>query len=69
MALVEKTYFVQDYVNFRDKVLKLSFAIKKIVIFVYIGFVPEQNKYKVVLRAEPELVQQIENLIRDGQLK
>ena len=69
MALVEKTYFVQDYVRFRDVVLKLGFAIKKIVIFVYIGFVPEQNKYKVVLRAEPELIQQIENLIKDGQLK
>jgi len=69
MALEEKVYFVEDYVSFRDKVLKLSFAIKKIVIFQYIGFVPEQKKYKVVLKAEPELVQQIENLIKDGQIK
>ena len=69
MALVEKTYFVQDYVSFRDKVLKLGFAMKKICIFTYIGFVPEQNKYKIVLRAEPELIAQIDNLIRDGQLK
>jgi len=69
MALQEKVYFVQDYVSFRDKVLKLGFAIKKIVIFTYIGFVPEQNKYKVVLKAEPELLQQIDNLIKEGQIK
>jgi hypothetical protein len=69
MALVEKTYFVEDYVRFRDVVLKLGFAMKKICIFTYIGFVPEQNKYKVVLKAEPELIAQIDNLIKEGQLK
>jgi hypothetical protein len=69
MALEEKVYFVEDYVTFRNKVLQLGFAMKKICIFVYIGFVPEANKYKVVLKAEPELLQQIDNLIRDGQLK
>jgi len=69
MALQEKTYLIEDYVSFRDKVLKLGFAMKKICIFVYIGFVPEQNKYKVVLRAEPELIEQIENLIKEGQIK
>jgi hypothetical protein len=69
MALVDVTYYVEDYVNFRNVVLKLAFTMKKICIFVYIGFVPEQQKYKVVLRAEPELIQQIDNLIKESQLK
>jgi hypothetical protein len=69
MPLQERIYHVEDYVLFRDKVLKLAFSLKKIVIFKYIGFVPEQSKYKVVLLAEPELFGYIEQLLREGQLK
>ena len=69
MPLQEKTYLVEDYVLFRDKVLKLAFSLKKIVIFKYIGFIPEESKYKVVLLLEPELEGYINQSLREGQLK